>query len=130
MAWYANPKPLWVVIGMLLVVVVTVTVVDLDDTPAPESLPPARKVEVASKACLRAVRAGEQLAKAAGTALYVAPDFPPLVRNALAARSEEERDSVLEHLKAAAPALRRARSFSERGEPPAWKRFQRWSPRC
>lgn len=81
-------------------------------------------------ACRRAVRAADQVAKAAGAALYVAPDVAPLVRSALKSRDAAEVANVREHLRALVPSLRRARSFSERGDPPAWKRFDRASAPC
>lgn len=87
-------------------------------------------LEVESPECLRAARAGKQVAKAAGAALYVAPVVDGLVRDALAAVDRTEIDNVKEHLRAVGPALRRARSFSERGDPPAWWRFQKFSARC
>lgn len=92
---------------------------------------PTRTVEVASEACIRAVEAGKRVAKAAGTALYVAPDVSPLVRNALAAGDNQAKvANVLEHLRALTPSLRRAESLNESGDPPAWWRFQKWSAHC
>jgi hypothetical protein len=53
------------------------------------------------------------------------------VRSALAAGDEETKvDNVLQHLGAVTPSLRRAESFNESGDPPAWWRFQKWSALC
>ena len=100
---------------------------DRDD---PGMRPPPRIVEVESPACLHAARAGRQVAKAAGTALYVAPDVGPLIRAALEARVEAEIANIRAHESALASALRSARASSERGDPPAWWRFERSSARC
>jgi hypothetical protein len=131
MSWHNDVKWLRSIIGVLLVVVAALIALPLRETRIPATSGPSRTVEVASEACIRAAEAGKQVAKAAGAALYVAPDVPPLVRNALAAGDNQAKvDNVVNHLRALAPSLRRAQSFSESGDPPAWWRFQRWSARC
>ena len=131
MAWHNDPKWPWSIIGALLTAVIGLVGLRVTESNMPASSRPSGAVEVASEACLRAAEAGKQVAKAAGAALYVAPDVPPLVRNALVAGDDQgEVNNVLNHLGALAPSLRKARSFSEAGDPPAWWRFDRWSALC
>ena len=136
MAWHEDPRWLRFFVAVLLTVVVGLVGLRFADSEPADSEPdvtpnPAPAVEVASEACERAIAAANKVSTAAGTALYVAPDVAPLVRNALAARDDRaEVDNVLEHLGALTDALRSARSFSESGDPPAWWRFQKWSALC
>ena len=130
MVWYRNVKSLWLIIAILVVAVGGQAVlISSRSTPSPEIR--TQTLEIESPACIRAAKAGRQMAKAAGAALYVAPGFPPLVRDALAAGDDQAKvANVLEHLRASSDALRKAKIFSESGHPPAWKRFQKWNPRC
>ncbi len=129
MAWYRNPARLWLISGVLLVALGVLALAGGDQEETRETQP-ARIVDVESPECLRAARAGKQVAKAAGAALYVAPLVDGLVRDALAAIDQAGIENVQEHLRAVAPTLRRARSFSERGDAPAWWRFDKWRARC
>jgi hypothetical protein len=131
MTWHEDPRWLRSIIGALLAVVVALVGLRVTASNNPASSRPTPTVEVGSEACMRAAGAGKQVAKAAGAALYVASDVSPLVRNALAAGDDQAKvDNVLNHLRALAPSLRRARSFNESGDPPAWWRFHKWSARC
>lgn len=130
MTWHNDPKWLWLIIMALLTAVVALVGLRVTESDAPTTSRHTRAVEVRSEACRRAVEAGENVALASGTALYVAPDFPGLVRQALDSPAGDERKNLLAQLRAAASGLRKARSFSESGDPPAWWRFDRWGARC
>lgn len=131
MTWHQDPKWLRSIIGGLLAAVVALVGLRIAESKIGVTPGPTRTVEVASEACIRAVEAGKRVAKAAGTALYVAPDVSPLVRNALAAGDDQAKvANVLQHLRALAPSLRHAESINESGDPPAWWRFQKWGARC
>lgn len=132
MAWYRNPARLWLVIGLLAAALGGQLLIARARQQPPKEAPArlVRTVGVTSEGCRRAVEAGEKVALAAGTALYVAPDFPGLVREALDAPTGDDRRNVLARLRAASSGLRKARSLSESGDPPAWWRFQKWSALC
>lgn len=134
MAWHRNPARLWLIIGVLAVALGGgfLAALDQEQTPNDTQVNSARvrTVGVTSQACRRAVEVGGKVALAAGSALYVAPDFPGLVRDALDAPTGDKRKNLLARLRAATSGLRKARALSESGDPPAWWRFEKWSARC
>lgn len=130
MTWYRDPTRLWLIIGGLTAALIALSVLKFGSS-ATEETPPASQRGERTEACMEALRAGKKVAKAAGTALYVAPDGPRLAREALATSEDEaERQNIRKQIGVMVEGLRMARSLSNSGNPPAWRRFEVWSARC